>query len=442
MNIAVIGTGYVGLVTGTCFAEVGNNVICIDNDPIKLQKLNNHKITIYEPGLEVIYERNFSNGRLSFTDDLTSAVLGSDIVFLCLPTPQDEDGSADLSHVMNITHKIGDILHDLDDYKLIINKSTAPVGTGEKIKKILTERDIRNFDVASNPEFLREGFAVEDFMKPERVVVGSDSTKALEILRELYEPFVNDANPLIEMDIRSAEVTKYASNGFLATKITFMNDLARFCEKVGANIDLIRIGMGADDRIGKKFLLAGIGYGGSCFPKDVNALIKTSEDFGARLSILSEVDRINKTQRKYFFEKILGHFNTGLKGKTFAVWGLAFKPDTDDMREAPSVTVIEMLLEAGAKVKAYDPVASDNAKFYLQERIEYCPDKYSALQDADALVIFTEWAEFKKPKFTIMKERLENHTIFDGRNLYELKEMEKEGFNYYSIGRRVVRQAL
>ena len=304
MNIAVIGTGYVGLVTGTCFAEVGNNVICIDNDPIKLQKLNNHKITIYEPGLEVIYERNFSNGRLSFTDDLTSAVLGSDIVFLCLPTPQDEDGSADLSHVMNITHKIGDILHDLDDYKLIINKSTAPVGTGEKIKKILTERDIRNFDVASNPEFLREGFAVEDFMKPERVVVGSDSTKALEILRELYEPFVNDANPLIEMDIRSAEVTKYASNGFLATKITFMNDLARFCEKVGANIDLIRIGMGADDRIGKKFLLAGIGYGGSCFPKDVNALIKTSEDFGARLSILSEVDRINKTQRKYFFEKI------------------------------------------------------------------------------------------------------------------------------------------
>ena len=442
MNIAVIGTGYVGLVTGTCFAEVGNNVICIDNDPVKLNKLNNHKITIYEPGLEVIYERNFTNGRLSFTDDLASAVLGSDIIFLCLPTPQDEDGSADLSHVMNITGKIGDILQEVEDYKLIINKSTAPVGTGEKIKKILTEKGIRNFDVASNPEFLREGFAVEDFMKPERVVVGSDSAKALEILRELYEPFVNEANPLIEMDIRSAEVTKYASNGFLATKITFMNDLARFCEKVGANIDLIRFGMGADDRIGKKFLLAGIGYGGSCFPKDVNALIKTSEDFGAKLSILSEVDRINKTQRKYFFEKITGHFNGDLKGKTFAVWGLAFKPDTDDMREAPSVTVIEMLLKAGATVKAYDPVASENAKFYLQDRIAYCPDKYEALQDADALVIFTEWAEFKKPKFAIMKDRLANHTIFDGRNLYELKEMEKEGFNYYSVGRRVVRQAL
>ncbi len=442
MNIAVIGTGYVGLVTGTCFAEVGNNVICIDNDPIKLQKLNNHKITIYEPGLEMIYERNFSNGRLSFTDDLTSSVLGSDIVFLCLPTPQDEDGSADLSHVMKITVTIGDILHDVDDYKLIINKSTAPVGTGEKIKKILTEKGIKNFDVASNPEFLREGFAVDDFMKPERVVVGSDSTKALEILRELYEPFVNEANPLIEMDIRSAEVTKYASNSFLATKITFMNDLARFCEKAGANIDLIRIGMGADDRIGKKFLLAGIGYGGSCFPKDVNALIKTSEDFGAKLSILSEVDKINKTQRKYFFEKITGHFNGDLKGKTFAVWGLAFKPDTDDMREAPSVTVIEMLLEAGATVKAYDPVASENAKFYLQNRIEYRADKYEALQDADALVIFTEWGEFKKPKFAIMKDRLANHTIFDGRNLYELKEMEKEGFNYYSVGRRVVRQGL
>lgn len=442
MNIAVIGTGYVGLVTGTCFAEVGNNVICIDNDQKKLEKLNNHKITIYEPGLEVVYERNFINGRLSFTDDLPSAVRASDIIFLCLPTPQDEDGSADLTHVMNITIRIGDILQGNNDYKLIINKSTAPVGTGEKIKSILTEKKIKNFDVASNPEFLREGFAVEDFMKPDRVVVGSDSSGALELLRELYEPFVNQDNPLIEMDIRSAEVTKYASNGFLATKITFMNDLARFCEKADANIDLIRMGMGADCRIGKKFLLAGIGYGGSCFPKDVNALIKTSEDFGAKLSILTEVDKINKTQRLHFFNKIKKHFKGDLKNRKLAVWGLAFKPDTDDMREAPSVTVIRLLLNEGAVVIAYDPVASENAKFYLGDSIVYSSDKYEALKGADALVIFTEWAEFKRPKFTILKENLANHTIFDGRNIFELKEMQKENFNYFSIGRKTILKAV
>ncbi|GMU89654.1 MAG: UDP-glucose 6-dehydrogenase [Chlorobiota bacterium] len=442
MKIAVIGTGYVGLVTGTCFAEVGNDVICIDNDQEKLRKLNNNQVTIYEPGLEVVYARNFRNGRLSFTDDLASAVLKSEIIFLCLPTPQDEDGSADLSHVMKVTDRIGDILRENKEYKVIINKSTAPVGTCEKIKAILTEKKVPNFDVASNPEFLREGFAVEDFMKPDRVVVGSDSEKALAVLRELYEPFVSDVNPLIEMDYKSSEVTKYASNGFLATKITFMNDLARFCEKSGANIDLIRMGMGADNRIGKRFLLAGIGYGGSCFPKDVNALIKTADDMDSPLSILAEVDKINKSQRKHFFNKIKDHFGGDLSGKTFAVWGLAFKPDTDDMREAPSVTVIEMLLEAGASVRAYDPVASENARFYLQERITYCNDKYEALPDVDALVIFTEWGEFKKPDFANMKNKMAAHTIFDGRNLYELKEMEAEGFNYYSIGRKVIKQGL
>lgn len=442
MKIAVIGTGYVGLVTGTCFAEVGNDVICIDNDQEKLRKLNNNQVTIYEPGLEVVYARNFRNGRLSFTDDLASAVLKSEIIFLCLPTPQDEDGSADLSHVMKVTDRIGDILRENKEYKVIINKSTAPVGTCEKIKAILTEKKVPNFDVASNPEFLREGFAVEDFMKPDRVVVGSDSEKALAVLRELYEPFVSDVNPLIEMDYKSSEVTKYASNGFLATKITFMNDLARFCEKSGANIDLIRMGMGADNRIGKKFLLAGIGYGGSCFPKDVNALIKTADDMDSPLSILAEVDKINKSQRAHFFNKIKDHFGGNLSGKTFAVWGLAFKPDTDDMREAPSVTVIEMLLEAGATVKAYDPVAAENARFYLQERVTYCNDKYEALPDVDALVIFTEWGEFKKPDFAIMKSKMAGHTIFDGRNLYELKEMEAEGFNYYSIGRKVIKQGL
>lgn len=442
MKIAVIGTGYVGLVTGTCFAEVGNDVICIDNDQEKLRKLNNNQVTIYEPGLEVVYARNFRNGRLSFTDDLASAVLKSEIIFLCLPTPQDEDGSADLSHVMKVTDRIGDILRENKEYKVIINKSTAPVGTCEKIKAILTEKKVPNFDVASNPEFLREGFAVEDFMKPDRVVVGSDSEKALAVLRELYEPFVSDVNPLIEMDYKSSEVTKYASNGFLATKITFMNDLARFCEKSGANIDLIRMGMGADNRIGKKFLLAGIGYGGSCFPKDVNALIKTADDMDSPLSILAEVDKINKSQRAHFFNKIKDHFGGNLSGKTFAVWGLAFKPDTDDMREAPSVTVIEMLLEAGATVKAYDPVAAENARFYLQERVAYCNDKYEALPNVDALVIFTEWGEFKKPDFANMKSKMAGHTIFDGRNLYELKEMEAEGFNYYSIGRKVIKQGL
>lgn len=438
MNIAVIGTGYVGLVSGTCFAEMGNNVICVDNDKNKLEKLNSNHITIYEPGLEVIYSRNFNNGRLKFTDDLKAATLASDMVFLCLPTPQDEDGSADLSHVMNITGKLGDILSEIDDFKLIINKSTAPVGTGQVIFGILSTKGVKNFAVASNPEFLREGFAVEDFMKPDRVVVGSDSEKALEMLRDLYEPFVTMGNSIIEMDIRSAEVTKYASNSFLATKITFMNDLANFCEKATADIDLVRLGMGSDPRIGHRFLFPGVGYGGSCFPKDVNALIKTSIDFDAKLVLLAEVDRINQEQRVRFFNKISTHFNGNLKGKKLAVWGLAFKPDTDDMREAPSVTVIKRLVNEGVSITAYDPVASENARFYLNDTIEYATDKYSALDAADALVIFTEWGEFKKPDFAQLRSRLKSPLIFDGRNMYEVNEMQKLKFSYYSIGRRVV----
>lgn len=438
MNIAIIGTGYVGLVSGTCFAEMGNNVICVDNDKNKLEKLNSNHITIYEPGLEVIYSRNFNNGRLKFTDDLKAATLASDMVFLCLPTPQDEDGSADLSHVMNITGKLGDILSETDDFKLIINKSTAPVGTGQIIFGILSTKGVKNFAVASNPEFLREGFAVEDFMKPDRVVVGSDSEKALEMLRDLYEPFVTMGNSIIEMDIRSAEVTKYASNSFLATKITFMNDLANFCEKATADIDLVRLGMGSDPRIGHRFLFPGVGYGGSCFPKDVNALIKTSIDFDAKLVLLAEVDRINQEQRVRFFNKISSHFNGNLKGKKLAVWGLAFKPDTDDMREAPSVTVIKRLVNEGVSITAYDPVASENARFYLNDTIEYATDKYSALDGADALVIFTEWGEFKKPDFAQLRARLKSPLIFDGRNMYEVNEMQKLKFSYYSIGRKVV----
>lgn len=439
MNIAIIGTGYVGLVSGTCFAEMGNNVICVDNNKNKLEKLNSNHITIYEPGLEVIYSRNFKNGRLKFTDDLKAAALSSDMIFLCLPTPQDEDGSADLSHVMNITGNLGDILSEVDDFKLIINKSTAPVGTGEKIFGILTTKGIKNFAVASNPEFLREGFAVEDFMKPDRIVIGSDSDKALEMLRDLYEPFVALGNSIIEMDIRSAEVTKYAANSFLATKITFMNDLANFCEKAEADIDLVRLGMGSDTRIGHKFLFPGIGYGGSCFPKDVNALIKTSVDFDAKLVLLSEVDRINQEQRARFFNKILTHFNGELKGLKLAVWGLAFKPDTDDMREAPSVTVIKRLVGEGVTITAYDPVASENARFYLDDTINYAADKYSALDGADALVIFTEWGEFRKPDFSVLRSKLNSRLIFDGRNIYEVKEMQKLGFTYYSIGRKTTK---
>lgn len=439
MKLAVIGTGYVGLVSGTCFAEMGNNVICVDNNPEKLKKLNAGQVTIYEPGLELLYQRNFNQKRLRFTNDLKEAVDFAEAIFLCLPTPQGEDGSADLTHVMEIASEIGDLLKDNSNYKLIVNKSTVPVGTVAKVKEILLQKGAKSFDVASNPEFLREGFAVDDFMKPDRIVIGAESEKAFKLLRSLYEPFVRQGNPIIEMDIRSAEVTKYAANSYLATRITFMNELANFCEKAGANVDLVRKGMGSDTRIGKRFLFPGIGYGGSCFPKDVNALIKTSLDFGSELTLLTLVDKINKEQRLRFFNKIKKHFNNNIRGKKFAVWGLAFKPNTDDMREAPSVPVITMLLENGASVKAFDPAAMENAKFYLNDKIEYAENMYDALTDADALLIFTEWNEFRNPDFTKVKSLLKEPLIFDGRNVYDLDDMEEQGFTYYSIGRKAIK---
>lgn len=438
MNLAVIGTGYVGLVSGTCFAEMGNNVICVDNNKDKLAKLKNGQVTIYEPGLELLYQRNFNQKRLSFTDNLKEAVDFAEAIFLCLPTPQGEDGSADLTHVLDITGKIGDLLKESSEYKLIVNKSTVPVGTVERVKEILMSKGVKEFDVASNPEFLREGFAVDDFMKPDRIVIGAESERAFKLLRNLYEPFVRQGNPIIEMDIKSAEVTKYAANSYLATRITFMNELANFCEKSGANVDLVRKGMGSDTRIGKRFLFPGIGYGGSCFPKDVNALIKTSLDFGSELKLLTLVDKINKDQRLKFFNKILNHFNGDLKGKKFAVWGLAFKPNTDDMREAPSVPIINLLLDSGARVKAFDPASMENAKFYLNDTIEYAQNMYDALPESDALIIFTEWNEFRNPDFKKVKSLLKKPVIFDGRNVYDLEDMEEYGFTYYSIGRKPV----
>lgn len=438
-KICIIGTGYVGLVSGTCFAEMGNYVVCVDNNPAKLEKLRNNQITIYEPGLEVLFLRNINRNRLNFTDDLKSAVNSSEIIFLCLPTPQDEDGSADLSHVMKIASELAKILKGSLDYKLIVNKSTVPVGTGETVKNILLEAGIKNFDVASNPEFLREGLAVEDFLKPDRVVIGSDSSRALDLLYNLYEPFVRNGNPIIQMDIRSAELTKYAANGFLATKITFMNDISLLCEKTGANIDFIRKGMGSDVRIGNKFLYAGIGYGGSCFPKDVNALIKTAADNNAELEILTSVDRVNKKQRTRFLDRILTLYKNDIRGKHFAVWGLAFKPNTDDMREAPSVTVIRYLLDMGATVAAYDPVAFENASFYFGNSINYIDDMYTVLQGANSLIIFTEWGEFRKPDFDFIGKSLSDRVIFDGRNLFELSDITKTNLTYYSIGRQVVK---
>jgi UDPglucose 6-dehydrogenase len=438
MKLSIIGTGYVGLTSGVCFAEMGNEVLCIDNNQEKLNKLTKGQITIYEPGLEVLYIRNLKQKRLSFDSNLKTAVEFADVIFYCLPTPQDEDGSADLQYVIEVTEQIGDLLQNRDNYKLIVNKSTVPVGTVEMIKNILFGKGVRNFDVSSNPEFLREGFAVEDFMKPDRIVIGAESEKAFKILRELYEPFVRQGNPIIEMDVKSAEVTKYAANSYLATRITFMNELANFCEKVGANVDMIRKGMGSDSRIGKRFLFPGIGYGGSCFPKDVNALIKTSIDKGSKLTILEVVDKINKEQRIRFVEKILNYFNGNISGKYFAVWGLSFKPNTDDMREAPSITIIKKLLEYGAFVTAFDPVAMENAKFYLDELISYSENQYDALKDADALIILTEWNEFRNPDFEKIKSLLKEPLIFDGRNVYDLDDMKEKDFTYFSIGRQPI----
>ncbi|MEI7485419.1 MAG: UDP-glucose/GDP-mannose dehydrogenase family protein [Ignavibacteriota bacterium] len=440
MNISIIGTGYVGLVSGTCFAEMGNQVICVDNSPEKLTKLKNAEVTIYEPGLDTIFQRNISKNRLSFTGDLKEAVLNTDIIFLCLPTPQGEDGSADLKYVTGVAAEIGKILKDsgTKDYKIIVNKSTVPVGTAQRVEAEVKSCGFINFDIVSNPEFLREGFAVEDFLKPDRIVIGSDSKKALAIMRELYEPFVRQGNPIIEMNTASSEVTKYAANSYLAMRITYMNELANFCEIVGADIDFVRKGMGTDNRIGKRFLFSGIGYGGSCFPKDVNALIKTSTDKGSEMSILTVVDKVNHNQKSVLFNKVVSHFGD-IKGKHFAVWGLAFKPNTDDMREAPSVVIIKKLLEAGATVSAYDPAAMETSKFYLKDSIVYAESEYTTLKNAEALLIMTEWNEFRNPDLDIVKKELKNPVIFDGRNIFSPEKMKEEGFVYYSIGRQPVK---
>jgi UDPglucose 6-dehydrogenase len=438
MNIAVIGTGYVGLVSGTCFAEMGNQVISVDNDPEKLKKLNQAELTIYEPGLDLLFYRNIAKKRLLFTDDLKYAALNSEVIFLCLPTPQGEDGSADTHYVLDAAGKIGKIFADAGnkDFKVIVNKSTVPVGTAQKVADKMKENGAENFDVVSNPEFLREGFAVEDFMKPDRIVIGSDNPLAMAKMKTIYEPFVRQGNPIIEMDTASSEVTKYAANSYLAMRITYMNELANFCETVGANVDLVRRGMGTDNRIGKRFLFSGIGYGGSCFPKDVKAMIKSSLDYDSEMKILSVVDKVNKEQKLVLVKKVLAQFNNNLKGRHFAVWGLAFKPNTDDMREAPSVVIIKELLKAGATVTAYDPAAMDTARFDLGDSISYSDTEYNALKDADALLILTEWNEFRNPDFELIKEQLKTPVIFDGRNIFTPEKMKETGFVYYSIGRR------
>ena len=441
MNVAVIGTGYVGLVTGTCFAETGNHVICVDNDPAKLEKLNQADLTIYEPGLELLFYRNIAKKRLSFTDNLNTAIVSSEIIFLCLPTPQGEDGSADLRYVFAVAKEIAAILKKESDsgtYKILVNKSTVPVGTSSAVKSILGKEGITNVDVVSNPEFLREGFALEDFMRPDRIVIGSESKVAIEKMKALYEPFVRQGNPIIEMDPASAELTKYASNAYLAVRITYMNEMASLCEKVGANIDLVRIGMGTDNRTGKRFLFAGIGYGGSCFPKDVNALIRTSVEMGSEMKILTTVDKLNKERKMLLVDRVLQHFDNSIKGKQLTVWGLAFKPNTDDMREAPSVVIINRLLELEAKVVVYDPVAMKNAGFYFKDSVQYADDEYAALKGSDALLVVTEWNEFRNPDFSLLKSNLKEPIVFDGRNIFEPEKMKELGFTYYSIGRKPV----
>jgi UDPglucose 6-dehydrogenase len=440
MNISVIGTGYVGLVSGTCFAEMGNHVICVDNNSEKLEKLRSKTIPIYEPGLEILFHRNVEKQRLIFTDDLRKAVLETEIIFLCLPTPQGEDGSADLKYVFEVAENIGKILKEEKpkDPKIIVNKSTVPVGTSKEVTEILNKYVNEGFEVISNPEFLREGFAVDDFMKPDRIVIGAKNKRVFEKMRALYEPFVRQGNPIFEMDPESAEITKYAANSYLAMRITFMNELANFCELVGSNVEMVRKAMGADTRIGKRFLFPGIGYGGSCFPKDVKALIKSAEDLDSSMKILKTVDEINEKQKLVLTKKILKHFGNNVKGKKFAVWGLAFKPNTDDMREAPSIVIIKELVKLGAVVIGYDPAAMETSKFYLNNIIQYSLNQYDTLKDADALLILTEWNEFRNPDFDLIVSSLKSKLIFDGRNIFDPEKMENLGFTYYSIGRKPV----
>ncbi len=435
MKIAVVGTGYVGLVTGTCFAETGNKVVCIDIDKEKVEKLSKGEITIYEPGLEVIFHRNIHQERLSFTTNLEEGIAEAKIIFLALPTPPGEDGSADLKYILGVADSLGSLLKE---YTVIVDKSTVPVGTAEKVKQKISAKAKTEFDVVSNPEFLREGVAVEDFMKPERVVIGTSSDRAKKIMGTLYAPFVRQGNPLVFMDERSAELTKYAANSFLATKITFMNEIANLCELLGADVDSVRKGIGTDSRIGKRFLFPGIGYGGSCFPKDVQALAKSSLDANYDFKILEAVMEVNAGQKTKLISRIKEYFNHDLNGKTIAVWGLSFKPHTDDIREAPALENIKELLMAGAKVKAHDPESMNNVKKLLGDKISYFENPYEAADGADAIFIATEWPEFRTPDFEKLSSSLKNKVIFDGRNLYDLAQMKELGFTYFSIGRQTI----
>lgn len=435
MKIAVVGTGYVGLVTGTCFAETGNHVTCVDINVAKIEQMKAGIVPIYEPGLEDMFHRNVNEGRLDFTTSLSEGIAGAKVIFLALPTPPGEDGSADLKYILQVANDLGPLL---TEYTVIIDKSTVPVGTSELVHSAIAKKAQVDFDVVSNPEFLREGVAVEDFMKPDRVVIGTESDRAKEVMTRLYAPLVRQGNPIIFMDERSAEMTKYAANAFLATKITFMNEIANLCEKVGANVDDIRRGIGTDSRIGKRFLFAGIGYGGSCFPKDVQALAKTSEENAYQFHILDSVMRVNELQKTKLMPLIESHFNNDLAGKTIGIWGLAFKPYTDDIREAPALYNIEALLALGCKIRVYDPEAMKNVKELIGDVVEYSKSPYDAIEGADALLIVTEWPQFRTPDFDRMDSLLKNKVIFDGRNLYELPQMQELGYTYYSVGRKSV----
>lgn len=433
-NIAVIGTGYVGLVTGTCFAETGNNVICVDIDKEKVERMKNGEVPIYEANLDVLFERNVNQNRLKFTTDLKSAVQDSEIIFLALPTPPGEDGSADLSYILGVAKELGQMI---TEYKVIVDKSTVPVGTAEKVAETIRKETDVPFAVVSNPEFLREGFAVEDFMAPERVIIGTEDIRAQQLMKELYQPFIRDGHSLLFMDEKSAELTKYAANSFLATKITFMNEVANFCEIVGADVDKVREGMGTDSRIGHRFLYPGIGFGGSCFPKDVHALMRSGHKNNFNFKILEAVLEVNKHQRIILLDKMLDYFGE-LKGKKIALWGLSFKPDTDDIREAPALYLLEEILKRGGEVVAFDPEAMENVKKLLGDKIDYVDNQYDALEGADALLIATEWSVFKTPNFDLIQSKLKKPIIFDGRNLFDLDEMKERGFYYNSIGRQTI----
>jgi UDPglucose 6-dehydrogenase len=435
MKIAVVGTGYVGLVTGTCFAETGNQVICVDIDKSKVDKLSNGQITIYEPGLEKIFLRNLKEGRLHFTTNLAEGIKDAAIIFLALPTPPGEDGSADLKYILGVAEDLGKIL---TDYKVIVDKSTVPVGTADKVHAAIAKNYKGEFAVVSNPEFLREGVAVDDFMKPDRVVVGTTNERAKKVMSDLYAPFVRSGNPVIFMDEKSAELTKYAANSFLAVKISFMNEIARLCERLGADVDMVRKGIGSDERIGKRFLFPGIGYGGSCFPKDVQALVQSSAEVDYDFEILNAVMKVNEEQKLFLMPKIKTYFNNDLKGKHFALWGLAFKPNTDDIREAPALYMINALTEAGATITAFDPEAMNNVKQVVGNKINFAENQYSALSNADALIIATEWSEFRTPEFEKMGSLLKNKVVFDGRNVYDAAQMKELGYHYESVGRLTV----